>query len=898
MSRFWQEVERIFHEALTRPTEERQAFLESSCGTDHDLLCEVTSLLQHHGEPTQRLATSVQPVAASLLESSRADNIAAATMFGPYQVDRKLGDGGMGAVYLATDTRLGRKVAIKLASGAVAHTAAARARFLREAQSAAALAHPNIAIVHDFGETAGRPWLVMEYVAGTSLRSRIGAGAVSEKVWMDYATQIASALEHAHARRIVHRDVKPENIMLSEDGVVKLVDFGIATVLSDDPRVEQITETGVFVGTLAYTAPELYCGEQASTRTDVYSCGVVLWELAYGRHPFATLSGPALVGAIVAGQHSGGVPEVDLSPGIKSFIQRCMSRAPSDRYPDGASLSAALRTIRTGGLIAPVSARSPSVAVLDFANIAGSSEVDWLGTGIAETLSADLAKMKSATVAQRGRIQQAVRRAGDPEHDPAAAAALGRELAVDWIIAGAFQQIGNRIRLTAKIIETATGDVIAFEKTDGVRDDLFDLQDRIAAASINTLSLRLGTDSTGTTPAPKPPSLAAYEHYVRGRRQMYQMQGHTLNEAIEHFKQAVALDPGYALAYSALGTAHMLRFPITTNPDDVARASECLEHAIKLDPELGEPYPWLCNIRFRQSNPEGAFAAGLKGIQLQPDLPEAHYFYGGGQYLCAEHPTADQHKGLDSLTEALRVQPKFHPAWIGAGATSIFLGKYESAIQFLSEAIRLEPEPDLLYRFVGADSLCGIAYMRMSQWQTATRYHTEALQKLSNSSHIYSDAFRILSACGLGDIELRSGSATVAAAHYRRAWQIAKEKPRIIGSQRLQIRAGAGLVAAYACAGEQERALELMAEIRPWLDTAAAQTATATLECGLAQLCIDLAVAEVQLGRLEEASKLLARARKVGWKDVAWLRSDPLFKPIHSDPVFRSWVGPLSSEAS
>jgi len=738
----------------------------------------------------------------------------------------------------------------------------------------------------------------MEYVDGTSLRSKIGVGTVSEKLWMDYATQIASALEHAHARRIVHRDIKPENIMVTEDDVVKLVDFGIARVLSDDTRVEQITDAGMFVGTLAYAAPELYCGEQASTRSDVYSCGIVLWELACGRHPFATLSGPALVGAIVAGQPTGSVPDADISPYIKELIQRCISRVPSDRFPDGASLSTALRTIRTGGLIAPVAPGNPSVAVLDFANIAGSSEVDWLGTGVAETVSVDLAKMKSVTVAPRGRIQQAVLRAGDPQRDSAAAAVLGRELAVDWIIAGAFQLIGNRIRLTAKIIEAATGDVIAFEKTDGVRDDLFDLQDRISTAIINSLSMRLGRDSTGTTPTPKPPSLAAYEHYVRGRQHMYQMQGYTLNEAINHLRKAVELDPGYALAYSALGTAHILRFPITTNPEDVARASECLERAIKLDPELGEPYPWLCNIRFRQANPAGAFAAGLKGIQLQPNLPEAHYFYGGGQYMYAEYPIADAHKGLANLTEVLRLQPKFHAAWIVSGAASIFLGKYEDAIQFLDEAIRLEPEPDLLYRFVGAHSLCGIAHMRMGQWQTAIRYHTEALQRLSNSDHVYSDAFRILSSSGLGDVELRVGNATAAAGNYRRAWQIAKEKPRIVGSLRLQVRAGAGLVSAYASAGEHERARELMTEIQPWLETVAKQPGTVTLECGLAQLCLDLGVAEIQLGRLEEASRLLVRAREVGWRDIAWLRSDPLWKPLHSDPVFLSWVGPPASEAA
>ena len=340
-------------------------------------------------------------------------DLAAGAMLGPYRLDRKLGEGGMGSVYLATDARLARKVAVKVISRSFARTAHARSRFLREARSAAALSHANIAVLHDVGETAEIPWLVMEYVNGASLHSRL-TGPLSESTWLRYATEITAALEHAHARRIIHRDIKPGNILITEDDHVKVIDFGLARAVHEQPGESgTITGPNAFVGTLAYAAPELLSGGAASTRSDVYSLGVVLYEMACGEQPFAGLTGRALISAILAGSYPGcKTRNPNIPPRAAALIERSMSREPAARYKDAAELGAALHHLndRVGPLQADTA--PPALAVIDFRNMGGASDLDWLGTGIAESLSADLAKIRSVRVASRSRVVQSMRRFG------------------------------------------------------------------------------------------------------------------------------------------------------------------------------------------------------------------------------------------------------------------------------------------------------------------------------------------------------------------------------------------------------------------------------------------------------------------------------------------------------
>jgi serine/threonine protein kinase/tetratricopeptide (TPR) repeat protein len=898
MPESWQTVEQIFHEALDVPEAERAAFIERSCAGDRDLAARVMTLLKHFDQRTTGLAAPIQPVASDLFTTRTEDeNLMSGAVLGPYRIDRKLGQGGMGAVYLATDTRLDREVAVKVVSKSFANTQDARARFQREARSAAALAHANIAVLHDFGETGETPWLVMEYVRGASLRSKLLAGPFAEATLLRYGGQIAAALGHAHSRRIIHRDIKPENILISDDGNVKVIDFGLARAVHDGTALaSDITQRCTFLGTPAYAAPELLSGGTASTRSDVYSLGVVLFEMACGEHPFSTLSGSALAGAILAGERAAvKARNPGLAASVAAVIERCMARDPSARYRDGGEIEAELGRIAAGEESPQDAPAKPCLAILDFVNIGGASAQDWLGTGIAETLSADLAKLNTVRVASRARVQAIVARSGDPRIETAAAAELGRELGARWIVSGGYQHIRGRVRVTPKLIDTSTGEVLATEKVDGLWEDLFDVQDRVVATLLQALAVRFGTTDEHRIVAPETRNLMAYEHYVRGRQEMYQMQKKSLTAAIAHFEKAIELDPDYALAYSGLGTSHALQFLRTSDPQDIARCSVSFEKAIELDPELGEPYPWLANIRGRKNDPAGAFAAGLRGVELQPDLPESHYFYGGVHYMFAECRLENVARSPSFLAEAIRLQPKFHPAWLALGVTAMFLGKHDAAVRVLLQALRMEGEDDLIYRFVGACTLLGIAFTRSGEWDSGRKYHLQALESLKTSDHVYRDTFVTLSACGLGDIELRSGNFQAALARYRHAGRIVKESPRIAGSARLLVRVSTGLAAAYAGAGDLDRARQLSGDAAKQIDAVAAQLSTVTFECGLAQLHLGLAVAELRLNSVELAAECLQRAREKGWMDLGWLLKDPELRLLHGHPVFLSFIDELRS---
>ena len=896
MSAPLEQIETLFHSALALPASDRRRYLETACQGDLSVLREVESLLTHVSPGTSALEGIARPAASDLLHSDGTErHLLPGSMLGPYRLDRKLGEGGMGSVYLATDSRLARHVAVKVISRTIAHTSEARIRFQREARAAAALSHPNIAAIYDVGETSEIPWLVMEYVDGVSLLSRL-TEALSETAWMHYSTQIASALEHAHTRGFIHRDIKPLNILVAKDGHVKVIDFGLARAIQEQAATTAITAPDAFIGTLAYSAPEVLVGASASARSDIYSLGVVLYQMACGEQPFAGLTGRELISAVLIGSY----PECRIhnsriTEQMAQIIAGCLSREPAARYKDGAAVLAALRNTGQPEIQLKVHQTLPSIAVLDFKNIGGPSDLDWLGIGIAETISADLAKLKALRVVSRSRVAQILTRLGGLNDPISLEIDLGRELDARWVVSGGYQQIDDRIRVTASLTDTTTGEAVVTGKLDGRRADLFDLQDRVVSALLDTLTIRLDVCDQNRILRPETRKLAAYEHYIRGRQRTYQMQDTSLSTAIHHFGQAITLDPDYALAYSALGTAHALRFIASSNPEDIKAASIFLERATELDPELGEPYPWLANIRLRRNDPEGAFAAGRKGVELQPDLAEAHYFYAGTYYMLPEFEPGGARVAPAHYSEAIRLQPRFHAAWLLMGAVSAFLGSHNEAILLLKKAVSMEAQTDLVFRFVGARTLLAIAQTRGGLWEAARAQHLDALENLRCTDHVYTSSFEALSACGLGDIELRWGNATAAQAHYRHARRIIRESRRMLGGERLSIRADAGLAAAYAATGEMTRSTELVAQAVAELERLSCQSATATFECSVSQLWLILAAAIARLPDLQTAARFMTRAQQTGWLDLQWLKTDPELQPLHHHPAYLSFVEELAA---
>jgi serine/threonine-protein kinase len=886
-------IERIFHGSLELTDDERRAYIAECCAGDAALLVEVESLIYYAGQHTDDLREHVAPTAHSFLrQDASASVFEPNAMLGPYRIERVLGQGGMGVAYLAFDTRLGRQVAIKTVGGVSAFLPEAADDLLREARAAATLVHPNVAALYDCGSTQGTPWFVMEYVPGVTLRTLLSHGSVPEGEVLRHAAQLVSALEYAHTKRLIHRDIKPENILIADDGSVKVIDFGLASMAQ---RLDAASPTPLR-GTLRYIAPELLDGRTPTPAADIYSVGVVLYEMATGLRPSEGGAEEHLL-SVVATRRTGAVEGRLPGPGLSRVIAKCLAIDPVERYRDGAELSAALAALGPRSVNVAGEGPRPRLLILDFVNVTGTD--GWLGTAIADSVAADLSRFESVSVATRRRVLEATHQPGaDGLLDADAALAMARCAAAQWIVSGTYQQVGHRVRVTPRLTDVSTGAVRPTSKVDGDLESIFDLQDRVAGAVLDALHLNAGPRAAPAGHQGGTRRVLASEHYGRGRQRLYRMEATALSEAIAHFEYAIAIDPEFAPAYAGLGTGYSLLFLRTSNPDDVARASGYLERATELDPALGEPYPWLVNSRFRQNNPAGALDAATKGVALQPDLPEAHYFSGGVHYMMAEYPGCSVNNAPGLLAECLRLEPHFHPAWIVLGATAMFLGQHTAAAGILSTAIALEHEPAVAFRFVGAHTLRGLALVRSGDWAAATVALREGLEVLEDREHVYRETFRALSCCGLGDVALRTGAPDDALSHYRRASRIARDAARSAGSARLMIRADAGLAAAYAGVGQHERGRQLAEQAAATLQEVAAHTGTITFECGLGQLCLNLAVAEVRLGSLDRAANRLARAVTSGWRDAVWLSVDPELHQLHDHPVASAAMALLQGEAS
>lgn len=820
---------------------------------------------------------------------------------GHYQIRKELGAGGMGAVYLATDTVLGREVAIKLLLPQILGDPAAKARFYREARAVAALSHPHIAMIFEAGEHDGRPFLAMEYVRGKNLRDEVAAGPLPQQKVLAYAAQMAAALEHAHARGILHRDIKSSNVLLAADDTVKLVDFGLAKVIAqgDETQVDvTITAKGSWVGTLHYAPPEVLSGRASDFRADIYSLGVVLYEMACGQLPFARMQGTALITAAMRGD----VPPLTqrnpaLSPAIVRVVERAMATRPEDRFHSAAEMLTALRDVTGGSVVQAVteSARAaPSLAVAEFRNISGDTESDWLGTGIAETLSADLKKVKALRVVSRERVQEAARRLGAE----AALADLGRDLGVRWMVAGSYQKAGERVRITPRLLDVETGDELETVKVDGRWQDVFELQDHVVQDLVSALQVRVDSSALERIAAPETMKLEAYEQYAQGRKQLLQMGKDALEEGRRHLERAIQLDPNYAVAFSALGATHAMRYIHRTDPDDLTRAVGYLERARELDPELGEPYPWLCYAYMRQGKLEQSVISGERGVQVQPDLVLSHYFLGAAHMICVE--TGDQHfqRAVNALLRAAEVDGSYAATWNNLAWLALMAGEYDAAERFVQRTLDLEKDiaPSVL-RFVGGRTLLGEVRMRRGNLEEAVRTHTEAIEVTSQTNHVYREAYLALSACALGELALRRGDPATAQLELRRAWRIVKEFPRMLGNQRVSTRTLAGMAWAYAANGEAERAAEAMKEASANLEELSHQPQSFVWQASAAQLAHALALAALHLGQHERALELLALAQVKGWRDAAWLESDPELASLRDEPRFREVVGRIRTLA-
>lgn len=548
--------------------------------------------------------------------------LAPGTKLGPYEIVSSIGAGGMGEVYKARDTRLDRLVAVKVISEKMAGDPSALARFEREAKAVAALSHPNILAIFDFGSEGGVTYAVMELLEGETLRERLARGPLPPSKAQDMALQIASGLAAAHEKGIVHRDLKPGNVFVTKAGHAKILDFGLAKLmpreepapesLSQEPTAEAPTFAGAVLGTVGYMAPEQARGLPADARSDVFAFGVVLYEMLSGRRPFERGSALDTLAAILKEEPA---PIQGLPAGLSRLLDLCLRKEASERYPSASQLEAAVASCGAGtGAAAPERER-PSVAVFPFANVTGAKEDDYLCEGLAEEIINDLTRIPGLRVIART-SSFAVARMGLDVRE------AGARLEVGSILEGSVRRSGGRVRVTAQLIDTAEGSHILSERYDRELTDVLALEEEIASAIASRLRGALGRrESSGGRPAANPEAHAAY---LEGRYHFARQTPASLAQAKACYELAIARDPGFALAYDSLAELYWFLglFGGALPKEAYSQSTWLALRALELDDTLAQTHALLAMLRKELDyNWPEVERENRRAFELCPDSP-------------------------------------------------------------------------------------------------------------------------------------------------------------------------------------------------------------------------------------------------------------------------------------
>jgi serine/threonine protein kinase/tetratricopeptide (TPR) repeat protein len=630
-------------------------------------------------------------------------------VFGHYRLVEKLGEGGMGVVWKARDLRLDRDIAVKFLPEGAVGDAERRAFFEREAKAVAALSHPNIVTIFAVDEAEGTTFFTMEFVDGQPLSKLIEPGGVTLERFLEIALPLTGAVAAAHARGIVHCDLKPQNIMIDAAGAVKILDFGLARILLPLARVigrdEGTTATldADFAGTIAYMSPEQLRSQPLDHRTDIFSLGVVLFEWATGRLPFAGRTGPERIAGVLKDEP---LSAADLNPRLPRTIDRIfhlsLEKEPRYRLASARDLGDELGSLRQAG--APDrGAGPPSIAVLPFVDMSRDKDQGYFCDGIAEEIINALCRLQGLRVASRTGSFRFKDAAADLRE-------IGNALRVDHVLEGSVRKSDRRLRITVQLVEASRGFHLWSESYDRELRDVFAIQQEIARNVVRSLRVTLSPKEKGVLASAPTSHVQAYDYYLRGRSFYYRYGRHDIEFALQLFSRAVELDPAYALAYAGLADCWSYIYLYAERKDSVrAQAETAGRRAVELAPESAQARASLAAALSLGPHKDEAQAAFEKAIALDPTLFEAWYFY-------ARHAFAggDRLKAVSLYEEAMRVRPEDFYAPLLIGNIYDELGRREEAraargrgVALVEKHIDLHPD-DARALYMGANGLVAL----------------------------------------------------------------------------------------------------------------------------------------------------------------------------------------------
>lgn len=743
---------------------------------------------------------------------------------GPYRVTRPLGRGGMGSVYLAHDSRLDRQVALKLFSGPEATSTSAREELLREARAAAAINHPHIASVHDVLDVEGQVAIVFEYVEGETLADRLRRGRLMPHESIEIALQLTDALAAAHKLGIVHRDLKPANIALASSGVVKVLDFGVARVMPPDAASADSARTtvGGFVGTLGYAPLEQCLGQRVDQRADVFSLGVVLFEMLTARRPFSGADAAAVVQSMLGG----GAPRVrslapEVAPELDGLIGRMLesdpsrrpssvlqvrdtleSLAPTVRGPVRGTLArprrrwvlallvaAALTAALVGTIVwnrpAAVDDKPPVVAVMTLTNATGDERNDFLALGVADSLITRLAALPSVTVLSRSAVAEARSRKVN-------LGALATELDATYVVDGTVQQAADQLRISLSLVRRDAS-VAWAETVEGPFSSIFDLQTRLASALGQALSVQLSAADRARLAQQPTTHAGALAAYWRGRALLDRKDvTGNLEAALTSFEEAVRLDPRYATAYAALGEALWWRYLGSRSAADARAATEAGTTALRLDPESPDARYTLAVTLAGGGQLEAALEELQRALALRPNFEDARIELGN---VLARMGRTDE--ALAEYRVVSAVRPNYAAPHDAMGLSLYAAGRFAEAAAAFERVTALQPDN------VVAHQRAGVAYQALGDNDKALEWYDRALgirpypQAYSNIGAIHHQRGEYARAVeayqraidlrpnsrethrNLGDAYSKMGRTTDAERAYRRAIALTEEDLRV-----------------------------------------------------------------------------------------------------------------------